>query len=58
SHRRTHTIPNPLFGHHHFSDSHTCHTYIETQPGLKLGRSVTPAPCTARGITATQLINL
>jgi hypothetical protein len=50
------TIPNPLFGHHPLlGQSHIVTPYIETQPGLKLGRSVTPAPCTARGITATQL---
>jgi hypothetical protein len=52
----TYTIPNPLFGHHPLlGQSHIVTPYIETQPGLKLGRSVTPAPCTARGITATQL---
>ena len=41
------TIPNPLFGHHPLlGQSHIVTPYIETQPGLKLGRSVTPAPCT------------
>ena len=50
------TIPNPLFGHHPLlGQSHIVTPYIETQPGLKVGRSVTPAPCTTRGITATQL---